>query len=716
MDTLTTELFLRILSFLDAHALAGVQGVNSYWARMSLDPQLWKRLYLARYPHPHHLKLVYQSTTPSRSSYQSTTPSRSSHSPATPRSLRPIARLPSRAFPPPSPSRSPSLRAPVPVPVSYSNGTHAGPSAGAGQAIPFSRRELAEVIDGEAEVGTGVRNDGVDWKLMLRLGTNWSRGNASSQTSITLPPSPSPSIASTDLPLTTPGRTSREADASATEQHIALSPSFIFTSNPTSPLVHVHSASSSSVRLGIIPPPPGWSSPSRPDNVTAIAADQSAAADVHELGNTESGRKRDLPARLAVFYQSGGYVILSIRTTDTAGSRRMSWSREAVSPPTQRPRRRSTSYAPRMGDPVVLATLHHPVLVACTLGFHVSVYSFSSTATSSTSSTPVTPRHLSTLHSDVSYHPAALSLFPAPSSSPTPPSFRASLTYCTPVYPSSWTVAAQEFDISLASYTVDRAECYHVGPNPGSELDSDEEIVWPRRIQPVIGVKGERAMGIGTDGRWCILSGGDNQIQVYALPGVQDLTPPPSPSPLALPHGSSGEARKRGREGDGVITHSQTLLAHSANVTSVSLSAGKCVSGGNDGRVLVWDLDEEEGGVGRTVGYVEVRTGDERVWRGAAGPRAQPRPESPAEMGEDSEGPGEDEVLELPHPQAISSAARSFFLPRPPVEMETMRTGRSKPAIRQLAFDEEKIVGLVRGGEGSGWQGEGEVMKVWSFG
>lgn len=40
MDTLTTELFLRILSFLDAHALAGVQGVNSYWARMSLDPQV----------------------------------------------------------------------------------------------------------------------------------------------------------------------------------------------------------------------------------------------------------------------------------------------------------------------------------------------------------------------------------------------------------------------------------------------------------------------------------------------------------------------------------------------------------------------------------------------------------------------------------------------------------------------------------------------------
>lgn len=35
------ELFLRILSFLDTpNELVRVQGVNSYWSRMSLDPQV----------------------------------------------------------------------------------------------------------------------------------------------------------------------------------------------------------------------------------------------------------------------------------------------------------------------------------------------------------------------------------------------------------------------------------------------------------------------------------------------------------------------------------------------------------------------------------------------------------------------------------------------------------------------------------------------------
>lgn len=256
---------------------------------------------------------------------------------------------------------------------------------------------------------------------------------------------------------------------------------------------------------------------------------------------------------------------------------------------------------------------------------------------------------------------------------------------------------------------VNRAEYYHV--DTGSTGD-EEEIMWPRRIKPVIGVKGRRATGIGTDGRWCILSGGDNQIQVYALPSTDSTLHLSTPSTSRI-----GE-----KKGDGVINHSQTLLAHSARVTSVSLSAGRCVSGGNDGRVLVWDLDEEdnqdpEGRIGRTVGYVEVRTDEERVWRGAAGPR--PSPFSNHEVKREDQG----EKVEFPHPQAISSAARSFFLPRPPIEVELEledKVREVRPGIKQLVFDEEKIVGLVSGatGQGGGDKGEvgGEVMKVWSFG
>ena len=272
----------------------------------------------------------------------------------------------------------------------------------------------------------------------------------------------------------------------------------------------------------------------------------------------------------------------------------------------------------------------------------------------------------------------------------------------------------QEFTVNLdmvhSSGSVWRGDCYHVSRGDDAEDDID---IWPRKIRPVVGVRGRRAVGVGTDGRWCVLAGEDNQIQVYSLP-----TPSPSPPPTKLPS----------------ITHSQTLLAHSSAVTSISLSAGRCVSGGRDGRVLVWELDEDEaveedGKVGRTVGYVEVRPGGRRqqrqFWKGPSGPDH----DNDDDGSNEGEGKDSGPWLGLPHPASISSAARSLFLPRPP----DVRIDDRPPVIRQLAFDEEKIVGLVRvnpGGDVSG-KGEigksaagdgrrgvgmaGEIMKVWSF-
>lgn len=136
---------------------------------------------IARYPHPHHSKLVYASDDPKAKVARPSTPQRVGSSSSTPRSLRPIARLPSRAFPPPSPGRSPSSSSIVGKDATGSLEPRAsakkpllGRSGGLGHAIPLSRREAAEAsfVDSE-EVGSGVRNDGVDWKLMMRLGMNW---------------------------------------------------------------------------------------------------------------------------------------------------------------------------------------------------------------------------------------------------------------------------------------------------------------------------------------------------------------------------------------------------------------------------------------------------------------------------------------------------------------------------------------------------------------
>lgn len=331
---------------------------------------------------------------------------------------------------------------------------------------------------------------------------------------------------------------------------------------------------------------------------------------------------------------------------------RLVWAREHVSHTRSRParlRRRNGT------DPVVLAAMYYPFLVTCTTSFQVGVYTLTG------SSEPMLVR---SLHSDVSFHPAQLSLAPT-----TAGHYRASLTFSTPVYPSSWTVAVQELEITKTSTgaSVRRGEHHHVHtPSWGS---------WPRKLQPIPGVRG-RALGVGSDGRWCVLAGEDNVIHVYALP-----------------------AERKKDEGDG-ITHAQTLLAPKSGVGAISISAGRCVSGGGgtDGRLLVWELDagestDGEARVGMQAGYVEVKSGGRR--RVHTPPTPTPAPKA------------SDDDWHLPHPSSISSAARSLFLAPPPASLPPSATAptHAPGGIRHLAFDEEKIVAL----------GSGDIMRIWSF-
>lgn len=413
----------------------------------------------------------------------------------------------------------------------------------------------------------------------------------------------------------------------------------------------------------------------------------------------EGDGERNLPARMAVFYQSGGFVVLTVRLSSALSNRGVTWVRDAISPGQSRPpsiRRRM--YAQDRGDPIVYASMYSRLLVVCSKAFHLSVFDLQSGQL---------PRRITTMRSDVSFHPATLTLLPSfpegkdsdgqfVADHGTSQAFQAALTYSTPVYPSSWTIAVQEFTISLppvsslSTPSVSRGPTYHVSPR-----STAGEPIWPRKIRPAVGVKGCAAKSVGTDGRWCVLAGEGNKVEVFSLPS-------------SSPNSSDCD--------DGIIKHSQTLVTHSSVIASVALASGRCVSGCKDGKVLVWELDDEEeqmensdddgGGernkMGKTVGYVEVREGGRRsTWKGASGPYYSQSDEVDKAEGAGREG--------LPHPQSISSAARTLFLPQPPRTQSQVEEKDGRKEIRCLAFDEEKIVGVVRGTKE-------EAIKVWNFG
>lgn len=699
------EIFLNVLSFLNAKELAKVEGVSKYWQQMSLDRQLWKALYLASQP-PLPLSV------PSSGRFKRTRP--------------PIAT---------SSSSEPTPSFPVAV---------------------EERRPIEEIPI------LNLNDPSIDWKTLVKVATNWSTGNA---TLHTLSPSPSPArtparresvvfdsingspslrktSSSSQHPIPTlsssPARPQTVPSPCPNHNHIlALSPSFVFVAYPASPLLHIYSSSTSNYHLSeatpidltqpiaLIPPPPGWSSPSRPDLITAVAVDQNRA----RFGKA---RERD-PTRVAVWYASGGYVVLQIeaKQDETSalnslvglGTRTVTWRRLVTYQPPESlaKRNRRRHHIVSISDPVVLGSFHWPVLAACTQKFFISVYSLSDAET---------PTLLQTLHSPVSYHPATLSLEPVTDSqrnmddSATDVTaesldqeeglrYLASLAYCSPLYPNSWTLTVQRIDISLQegnlNSDVTAGESWSVARTlrHGGTWRSR---IWPFRPRgEIVGVNGDQAVGIGINQSWGVLAGEDNQIQVYKLPRQNDLETERSKLP------SVTTALK-------VIKHTQTLLAHASSITSLSLAGERCVSSGNDGRVLVWDLTQDamikpsqEGpeelematsqrSVNDALDYVEVSQGSTKA--------------APNEDRLVTNRGFRQDILPVPpvrHPLSLASAAREY------ISTASGQVESERRVIRNLAFNEDTIVGLVEEDAKDGTsnqvgdENKQPIVRVWKF-
>lgn len=474
---------------------------------------------------------------------------------------------------------------------------------------------------------------------------------------------------------------------------------------------------------------------------------------------------------------------------------RVTWTRLVVYAPTDVSRRaRRSAYTRQRGDPTVICDFYSPVLVGCTERLYISVWRLPDLDADAPTdgSTVRPPTLLQTLHSPVSFHPATLSLKhlrrdmakvdeseyeDGLKRAAIPDSYRASLAYSVPLYPERWTLAVQDIDINLpvsgdatsATGDVECGECFHVGRSAMTGIKSLRSR-WPLLPRSeIVGVKGDRAIGIGLGDTCCVLAGSDNQIQVYELPDRssffdQDVGISKRQVRWQPPHTASVARRE--------IRHVQTLLAHSSAITAIALDQGRCVSAGNDGRILVWQVDRaadvlpaEEGGEleaeaepgdalggwvtvqtglgGKSAGYppiptwshVEVRT--PRRSDAKEGYSRKPDPGLPRvsplgrSIASSSATTLHQQFLPVPpvtHPLSLASAAREYMVsPRAGkasaglTEDRAQEEERASRIVEQLAFNEDRIVGLVRSRKGT-TEGRAEdarsadsIIKVWTF-
>ena len=310
-------------------------------------------------------------------------------------------------------------------------------------------------------------------------------------------------------------------------------------------------------------------------HITALAQDQS-------LTTTKN-------TRIAAFLHNGEFCIFHVDHSNPASSRLQV---------THTPIRRSARTSP-----VFQAVYHHPILIALSESFSLSIYDMSAGAV----------RHSQTLTSFTSYPPTSLVL-----SAPGPDMYKLILTYSVPVYPRHWSVGVTEFIISGPSRSpnsitsklslsslphqssiaqpmcVASTRSTRAVDVPQGWMDEDKH----RYMQEQWSRKVARVSDTQTDGKWVVLAPADPAVFTAtssSSPGtsVSNSNPMRFYSPtslqlyrLSLPSPSPSVSAPRPK-----LTFIRNLQGHNGPVSSIAVADGRCVSLGADGSIWVWDLE-----------------------------------------------------------------------------------------------------------------------------
>ncbi|KAK2463182.1 hypothetical protein APHAL10511_004837 [Amanita phalloides] len=413
----------------------------------------------------------------------------------------------------------------------------------------------------------GTGDEIKDWKWMFRISSNWRKGRCTVE-NLHAPPA--------------------EATEDSHQTHILLTGSLIISAS---------SRPSSSPWIGLSGLRDLFHKLHCPTNqsglyqITALAQDQS----LPKVNYT----------RIVAFLHNGEFCIFHVDHSNPASSR-LHMAHTPI-------RRFARSLS------VIRAVYHHPVLVALSESFTLSIYDLSSGSI----------RHLQTLASYTSYPPTSLVL-----SAPSPESYKLVLTYSVPVYPRHWSVGVTEFIISgptissipstskssLSSFlhqsssaqpmSVASIRSIRAVDIPQGWMDEDKlrymQEQWSRKVA--------RVSDAQTDGKWVILvpadpaiSGGPSSpgtsvsnvssMQLYSPTSLQLYR-------LSLPSPSPSVSASRPK-----LTFVRNLHGHTTPVSSIAVADGRCVSLGMDGNVWIWDLEagtstEASGAIFETAGML----------------------------------------------------------------------------------------------------------------
>lgn len=396
----------------------------------------------------------------------------------------------------------------------------------------------------------------VDWYTLFKVSRNWQTGNFSSRQLQILQSHGKDAIAGP----------SRLPDAVARVETNHVHPGTLIDSTQSHIFATFHSSDQTETCPAILVFPSNCRQDvSRETSQETLARYQSPVmASKKHLSHfvsslaVDRGEKKGNSVRLFVGYSSGHSSVLNFDCATNSFHDEMFLDKEG-------------------SDSVVAAVLHCEMLVTCTSDFRIRIMKMAKDRFDL-----IQERRTYSCH-----WPASFKLEPLESRKGSV-QYRLSIAYSSPVYPNGWTVGLQEIlvgshsTLSSRSASARRAHVITCIDSPTKKDKNRSLFRLANRNQ--VG----RLTSLSYEYPFIVVGTKDNNVICYKVARSADESCTSIKSHLPALE----------------LSHICTFQGHTGTVHSVSLSEGRCVTGGSDGSVRIWRLGDEETAVAKAVGLL----------------------------------------------------------------------------------------------------------------